>query len=218
MKRFLICFFTLVLGACSAAQDNANECPQILLSRETARTYRTFGHADKFQITLAGYESYCYTEPANNRRYAMITPIFKVRRLEPDSTTSIDVDFYVKTSVNAEDYLGIRKFDQTLNIPLSSKDVTVKGRQTKTRITMPPYDGFDISLGLALTEAEKAKAQKMLDINYRYFSEEELADAKDAQPDTVYLEISPDEEVIYSEIDQAPVVVKKNRPKANCCN
>ena len=218
MKRVLICLFTIIIAACGTAPQEARQCPLISVPKEMSRIYQTFGHADKFQITLSGYESYCYTEQANNRRYAVITPIFKVRRLEPDTTTSLDVNFYVKTSVNAEDYLGIRHFSQKLDIPLNAKEVTIVGRQTKTRIANPPYDGFTISLGLVLSPEDLAKAQKMLDIDYRYLSAEELSGLNQATPSTVYIEVSPDEEIIYSDIDNAPQVVKKDRPKGNCCN
>lgn len=218
MKRVLKYFFLVFLTACSSAPDNANECPLISISRETSRSFYQDNQADKFQINLIGFEGYCYTEPSNNRRYALITPIFKVRRLESSSITSLDVDFYVKTSINAVDYLGFRKFSQTLNIPSNTKEITITGRQTKTRISMPPYDGFDIKLGLSLTDAEKQKAKKMLDVDYWYLSEEELSQTDEVLIDTIYLEIAPDEEVIYSEIDKKPVVVKKNRPKSNSCN
>ena len=69
-----------------------------------------------------------------------------------------------------------------------------------------------------LSPADLAKAQKMLDIDYRYLSAEELSGLNQATPSTVYIEVSPDEEIIYSDIDNAPQVVKKDRPKGNCCN
>lgn len=215
MKRFIACFFIAVLCGCAATSENSYDCPQISIPRESAKIFQNDGTADKFQIILAGYEGYCYTEPADNRRYSMITPIFKVRRLEASSVTAIDVDFYVKTSVNAENYLGIRKFSQTLNIPQSAKEITIKGRPTKTRISNPPYKIFSIELGLALTEAEKAKAKKMLDINYEYLPKEEV---EDTAIETIYLEIAPDEEIIYSKTDSKPLVAKKNRKKSNCCD
>ena len=167
-------------------------------------------------VNLVGYEGYCYVNPANNRRYAEITPIFKVRRLEDSSVTSLDADFYVKTSINAEDYLGIRKFSQPLDIPRSVKERTVKGRTTHTRIAEPPYEGFAIMLGMSLTEAEKAKAGKMFDIDYRYLSAAELAAQNEPETETVYLEVGPDEEVVYSEAEAKPVVVKKGQLKTPC--
>ncbi len=216
MKRFSIFFIIAFLTACSSAVNDASRCPLISIPRETARVYQTDGSADKFQINLVGYESYCYTEPADNRRYAMITPIFKVRRLESSNITALDINFYVKTSVNAEDYLGIRQFNQVLNIPLSAKEITVRGRQTKTRITKQPYKNFSINLGIAMTKAEKSKADKMLDIDYSYLSEEEISPANEI--DEIYLDIAPDEKVIYSEFDKKPIVVKNDYIQNNCCD
>lgn len=218
MKKNL--FFTIVillLSACSFSDDDAG-CPPIYVPRETARMYQDNGYNDEFQITLVGAESYCYTEPSTNRRYASITPIFRVRRLENSSITSIDADFYVKTSVNAEDYLGTRKFIQMLNIPQGDKEVTVKGRPTINRISMPPYGNFTISLGMSMSENQQSKADKMFDINYRYLSDDEINYQNHEKIKTIYLEVNPDEEVIYSDYEKKPIVVKKNRKQNNCKN
>lgn len=217
MKHFIL--FTLILLAAGCSSSTGDEpCPEIFIPRETARLYQNNGRFDEFQINLVGTEGYCYTEPSNNRRYAVITPVFRVRRLEDSPTTSIDADFYVKTSVNSEDYIGTRRFVQTLTIPRDSKEITVKGRQTVNRIANPPYDGFTMAVGMVLSDRAKDKAKGMFDINYRYLSAEDIAEAEQAEIDTVFLEIGSDEEVVYSDYDKKPVVVKKNRKKNNCQN
>jgi hypothetical protein len=58
----------------------------------------------------------------------------------------------------------------------------------------------------------------MFDIDYRYFTEEDIKNQYESQIDKVNLEISSDEEVIYSEELQKPIVVKKNRSRTNCRN
>lgn len=218
MKKILLCLLAVLMAACSSADDTADTCPPINIPRATARLYQNNGRFDEFQVSLVGFESYCYTQSSNNRRYAKIRPVFKVRRLEDSPTTSLDIDFFVKTSINAEDYLGIRRFSQVLNIPRSSREEIIKGRPTVTRITERPYRGFSIALGFELSEATKAKADKMFDIDYRYLSAEELAAQAASGVETIYLTVSPDEEVIYSETDQRPVVVKKDRACASCQN
>lgn len=217
MKPILFLILPVLLASCSSSKKE-EVCPEIFIPRETARYYQNNGRFDEFQVNFVGAESYCYTEPANNRRYAVITPIFKVRRLEDSPITRLDVDFYVKTSVNSEDYLGTRTFSQSLSIPQSVKEVTLKGRQTLTRIANQPYDGFSISAGMVLSDNAKAKAKGMFDINYRYLSAEDIAAAEESEIDTVYLEIGGDEEVVYSDYEKKPVVVKKKRNKNGCQN
>lgn len=216
MKRIVILLLLLILAACAQTSQPDDGCPEINIPRETARIYQNNGEIDQFQINLVGYEGYCYTEPSNNRRYAVLTPLFKVRRLEDSPTSSLDVDFYIKTSINAEDYLGTRKFSQTLNIPQGVKEKTIKGRVTKTRLATPPYNGFSLDLGIALSDEAKTKTKKMFDIDYRYLSAEEIAAQNETAVEKVYLEVNPDEEVIYSDFEQTPLIVKKNRPKTNC--
>ena len=218
MKRFTAFLLLPFLVSCSQGSRPDDGCPEISIPRETARVYQNNGKFDEFQINLVGYEGYCYTEPSNNRRYALITPLFKVRRLEDSPTSSLDVDFYIKTSVNEEDYLGTRKFSQTLSIPRSVKEQTVKGRPTVTRLSRPPYEGFSVELGMALSDEAKNKTKGMFDIDYRYLSAEEIAAQNEEEIKKVYLEVAADEEVIYSEIDKEPLVVKKNRPKNDCQN
>ena len=95
MKHFIL--FTLILLAAGCSSSTGDEpCPEIFIPRETARLYQNNGRFDEFQINLVGTEGYCYTEPSNNRRYAVITPVFRVRRLEDSLTTSIDADFMSK--------------------------------------------------------------------------------------------------------------------------
>lgn len=218
MRKFLILGFVCLLSACSYVDSSEYECPKISIPRETTRSYQNNGQFDEFQINLVGFESFCYTEPVTNRRYASITPTFKVRRLEASSVSSIDTSFYIKTSINAEDYLGIRNYNQVLNIPTSSKEVIVTGKQTITRIPTQPYNNFEIYIGMTMNNEALSKANKKFDIDYRYLSEDELAKQNDALIENVYLEVRDDEEVVYSEFDKKPIVVKKDRPQNNCQN
>ena len=187
MRKFLILGFVCLLSACSYVDSSEYECPKISIPRETTRSYQNNGQFDEFQINLVGFESFCYTEPVTNRRYASITPTFKVRRLEASSVSSIDTSFYIKTSINAEDYLGIRNYNQVLNIPTSSKEVIVTGKQTITRIPTQPYNNFEIYIGMTMNNEAFSKANKKFDIDYRYLSEDELAKQNDALIENVYL-------------------------------
>ena len=76
---------------------------------------------------------------------------------------------------------------------------------------MPPYKNFSISLGFAMSSAQGSRSKKMFDIDYKYLNEEEVAAQSETAIEKVYLEIRPDEEVVYSECSGKPSVVKKNR-------
>lgn len=217
MKKFIVIILLFIVSACSSQQFEHYACPEIIIPRETTRAYHSDIN-DKFQINLVGHETHCYREEADNRYYAVITPIFKLRRLEQSSTTNVDADYFVKTSVNDKDYIGRRVFKQTLSIPRDAKELILRGNTSTTRISNPPFNNFKIYLGMDLAGAKKEKSDKMFDIDYRYFSEDEINAQYETAIDRVNLEILPDEEVIYSEEFQKPIVVKKNRPKNNCQN
>ena len=218
MKKFLVTLLLFIVSACSSHQfDEYNACPQIIIPRETTRAYHTDIN-DKFQINLVGHETHCYREEADNRYYAVITPIFKLRRLEQSSTTNVDADYYVKTSINSADYIGRRVFKQTLSIPQNVKEIVLRGNTSVNRISNPPYDDFKIYMGMDLAGDKKEKSKKMFDIDYRYLTEDEINAQYETAIDRINLEILPDEEVIYSQELQKPIVVKKNRSKNSCQN
>ena len=216
MNKLLVTIFVLMLAGCSLwSQEEVDGCPKISIPQDADRVFQSNGVSDTFQINLIGYESFCFTHSSNNRRYAVITPLFKVRRLQADDTTSLDIKFYVKTSINAEDYLGVKEFYQVLNIPQSSKEEIIKGRRTLTRIPKLPYGDFDIRLGLVLTSAEKAKARSMYDIYYKYLNEEELLPSGEIKTENIYIEAS-DDEVFYG--GSKSFFIKEPTPLQNSCS
>ena len=217
MKKITIFASLFALLACSSQQFANYTCPQIIIPRATTRSYQG-DLVDKFQINIVGQESYCYKEEADNRYYAVIAPIFKIRRLEHSTTTNLDVSYYIKTSLNDKDYIGKRVFRQTLTIPQNVKELNVKGDSTINRISVPPYNDFKIYMGIELDKTDMEKSNKMFDIDYRYLTQEEINNQNEIMINRVNLEVLPDEEVIYSESMQKPIVVKKNRPKNDCRN
>ena len=201
------------LASCSSSVE-PDRCPVITTPREATRQYISNANYDAFQINLAGNENYCYTDSADGQRYAVITPIFQVRRLEDSPDSAVDISFYIKTLGGGE-YIGKRVYFQSLRIPVGVKEQTVKGKVVKVRVKRPPYDNFSLEMGLNLSDYAGAKSKSMFDINYKYFSDEDLD--KMYEPDEELLEIGPDETVVYCPSRQKPVVVKKNQT-SNPCN
>ena len=217
MKRFFI-FFILLISACSSRSLPESDCPLINIPRETARLYQNDRLSDKFQVNITGYEAYCYTNGSDKRRYALIEPLFKVRRLEESTVNTLDASFYVKTSGAREDFIGFQSYEQQLSIAPNVKEQTIKGRQATIRIPAPPYEDFSINLGFAMSPNQGSRAKKMFDIDYKYLNEEEVAAQSEQSIEKVYLEVLSDEEVVYSESSGKPSVVKKNRNKGKCGN
>ena len=216
MKKIIACLSLILLSSCSPINVENYMCPKIIVPRDTTRSYQT-EFTDKFQINIVGYESYCYKNEADNRYYASITPIFNLRRLEKSDITSVDADFYIKTSVNELNYIGRRLFIQTLNIPEDVKEIKVTGRPTVTRISNPPYKNFEIYLGLDLNNNQMKKAKKMFNLDHRYLSDEDIENLSKQDVETINLELEEDEEIIYSDKIGNPMVVKKNN-SSDCCN
>lgn len=217
MKRFLILACVLGAAACAQAPENL-DCPIINIPAETSKVFLGGGLSNDFQIKLIGADRYCYTEPTSNRRYSVVTPLFKMRRLRESSRSVVDVVSFVQTSPAAPDYMGTYTAHQTLSLPKGQTEITLRGKPTTVRIPMPPYGDFYLDAGLVLSTADVNTNKQMYDIDYKYISQKELDKAAASQIKNMYLEVGSDEEVIYSETENKPMVVKKNRPKNNCQN
>lgn len=205
--RKTVLFLLAFICSCSSSPRPA-DCPDIVIPREMTNQYINNGNYDAFQITLSGNENYCYTDSSTHQRYAVITPIFRLRRLEDSADSAVDTSFYAKT-IGSGQYIGKQVYHQPLRIPLGEKEQIITGKPIKLRIAQPPYDNFSIELGLNLSEYASAKSKSMFDINYRYLSEEDL-EAQEQPINNEYLEIAPDEKVVYCEKSGKPIIVKKS--------
>lgn len=206
----------LIVAACSPSRQNEDGCPQMDVSKENSKIYQSDNISDKFQVNLNGYDAYCYTDIHNNRRYAVIAPIFKVRRLESSQTDSLDVDFYIKNNGNPQDYFGERVYNQQLNIERNVREQTIKGKEISIRIPRQPYNDFRLELGLKKNFEQNQKVKRMFDIDHRFLTEEELALQNEKAVEDVYLEIFSDEEIVYSTQKQKPEIAKKDRLNGKC--
>lgn len=213
MKKSIFCWAICVLSACSSDVKVQN-CPEVNIPREAARQYISAANYDAFQVILSGKESYCYTDETSKQRYSVITPIFRVRRMEDSSVSVVNTSFYIKP-IGEGNFLGKQVKSQMLKIPVEQKEQIVKGNSIKMRIPQPPYDNFSIELGLNLSGYADAKAKSMFDIYYKYLSSEEL-NAQEEKINTEFLEIGPDERIVFCEQNGKPVVVKKGSNHKNC--
>lgn len=212
MKKTIL-FFLTFLSSCSAGVT-IDGCPVVSTLRENTRQFINLGNYDAFQITLSGNDSYCYTETSTNQRYMVITPYFKVKRLEDSSVNSVDTAFYVKT-LGSSAYIGTKTYQQSLYLPSHTTEQTIKGKPISLRIAQPPYDNFSIEIGLALSDYALSKSKRMFDINYQYLSPDDL-NAIEEPVNQEYLEIGPDEKIVYCEKTGKPVVVKKGITSTPC--
>lgn len=212
MKKFYL-IFSLLLASCSSVVPPEG-CPQITTPREHSKQYINNGSYDAFQITLSGHDSYCYTQSTTGQRYMVITPYFRVRRLEDSAVNSVDTSFYVKT-IGKGNYIGTKAYSQSLTISPQEKEATIKGKSVSLRIAPLPYEDFSIETGLNLSEYAQAKSGQMFDIDYKYLSKQDL-DALDDPIREEFLEIGSDETIVYCEKTGKPKVVKKGSVTQPC--
>ncbi|MBQ9235992.1 MAG: hypothetical protein IJ184_05975 [Alphaproteobacteria bacterium] len=215
MKKTILTLILMLVCACHGG-GYGESCPKIEINRDKSRMFVNNGNFDALQINLVGFTSYCYADEKTRQYYAVITPQFKLRRMEDSTLSSVDVPFYISAKDMGKGIIGDGRYQQTLRIPLEKKEVSLPARSITRRIAPPPYGNEAIELGLDLSEYAYAKSKSMYDIDYKYLSQEDLADVIQLPPERVFLEIGPDEKVVYCEKSGRPIVVKKGVISAPC--
>ena len=141
-------------------------CINISIPRDTAYVTQKVNYKNDFQIEVVGYSAYCYLDTRINRRKAVITPQFMVKRLRGDlDETDVDFEYYTETIKGPPQYLGRKQYFGRVTIPLNKNEVRFSGRTTELKVPNTGYDNFVIDLGLELTPEERKYNNRTFDIN-----------------------------------------------------
>ncbi|MBE6458419.1 MAG: hypothetical protein IJW72_06080 [Alphaproteobacteria bacterium] len=205
----------LLLSACASSHREADYmCPNVRIPRDTAYVTQQSSYSEEVQIEIVGYEGYCVTANTIDRRYAVIKPLFKIRRLKEGQDTRIDFSYYTKTIQGPPEFLGLRKYFASVDIPHDVAEKEFSGGEVKVRIPIQGYNDFAILLGMDVSAAEYDYNQKTFDIEYRYLTEEEIHQYnKTVTPKIIEVEKAPD--VQY--IPLKPLPTKQDSPKKSDC-
>lgn len=166
MKKTLSLLSLLFIASCSSIRYD-HLCPNVTIPRDTAYLIQAAGYSDEFQITLTGYDGYCYTDP-KGRNFALITPKFLVKRLKDTDVTQVDTGFYVETRKGPPAFLGRRLYQASGDIPQNQQTAEFKGPTAKVRLPSEKQDEFEILLGLDLSVSEYQYNQRTFDVTPRY--------------------------------------------------
>lgn len=167
MKKILclLAFFSLI--SCSN-NDYYPYCPNVVIPRASAYVTQKVNSRDEFQIQLTGFEGYCYFDKKVNRQKAVITPLFEIIKLRMVDESELSFNFFTQTIKGPPAYLGKWVHPVTATIPLNEKFVKFKGNPVELKIPNENPYGFEIMLGLQLSNEEKLYNSRTFDINYKF--------------------------------------------------
>ena len=149
-----------------APKDN---CPNVIIPRDIAYVTQKVNYKDDFRIEVIGYSGYCYFDKRVNRRKAVITPEFEVRRLRQRlDETDVDFEYFTETIKGPPEYLGKKHYFGHVTIPLNQREMRFSGRPLELKVPNAEYGAFEIYLGLELSPEERKYNNRTFDIKYRF--------------------------------------------------
>lgn len=177
MKKHLL-LATILLSACqqqalfAPSEPYRDTCPQVQIMRNESYLTQYSNYKETFQISISGFEGFCYHEDYLDNYRAVITPIFKIKRLRPSDETDVRFSYYTETVKGPPEYLGKKTQFVNAYIGVNERETYFKAPETKVFVPSEMIGDYDINLGLWISPSEKKYNQKTFDINYRYIEEE----------------------------------------------
>lgn len=176
LGRSSLLLFLLALGGCGisgwfSSKPEINVCPQVQIIRDNSYLTQFVKYKETFQISVSGYEGYCYYDRTLQRNRAVIEPVFKIKRLRPSDETDVRFSYYTETVKGPPEYLGKKTYFVTAHIGLDDKETIYKASAVNVFIPPEMLYGYDINLGLWISPEEALYNRRTFDINYRYVDE-----------------------------------------------
>lgn len=169
LKKITITSLILLITACSYGSSTENRiCPRVLITRGDSYLIQKSLDKEDFMVELVGFDGYCYFDRGIKHDKAIITPIFKIKRLSKSDETDVLFSFYAETVMGPPEYLGKKTYYETARIPLDKIEIEYEGKEAEVRI--PPemkYD-FDINLGINIGKEDKKYNQRTFDVPLGY--------------------------------------------------
>ena len=175
MFKHLILLFLFLLNGCGGwlfDEDNGIQmCPMVQISRGSSYLTQFVNYEESFQISISGYEGHCYYDRTLERHRAVISPVFKIKRLRPSEETDVRFSYYTETVKGPPEYLGKKTYHLTAKIPTNKIEIEYKSQPVNVFIPAEMLYEYDINLGLWISPEETKYNNRTFDINYRYMEE-----------------------------------------------
>ena len=125
-------------------------------------------YRNEFQIRLTGYESYCYFDEVSSRHYAMIKPLFLIRRIRTTDESRVDFNFYTETIKGPPAFLGKKTYFEAVSLSADENEKEFKGKAVEVKIPQEMMYEFEIFAGLVISPQGKVYNQRFFDVDMEY--------------------------------------------------
>lgn len=170
LKKILALSLVVFITSCAWNYGDYDICPRVMINRDNSYLTQVVNYKEQFQISLKGYEGFCYFENKTNQNKARITAIFEIKRLRPSDETTVDFAYYTSASKGPKEFLGKKTYYEQAKIPLDKQIVEYKAKMVDVRIPEKMKYSFDIDLGLVISPNERKYNKRTFDIDYKFYN------------------------------------------------
>ena len=145
----------MITGCVSNIPAGYKQCPLISIKREDARLIQLVNYQDNYEIELVGVEGFCYFDTRVKKEKAVITPLFKIRKLRNTDESDIHFQWFTNTIKGPPAYLGKKTYFVEVTLSKDEREKEFKGKTVEVKIPADMMYEFEIFAGLELSKQEK---------------------------------------------------------------
>ncbi len=171
LKNFIVFLSVAFISSCSFWRSGEyNMCPRVQISRDNSYLTQVVNYKEQFQISLIGFEGFCYFDSKVNQQKARVSALFEIKRLRPSDENAVDFAYYTSSVKGPKEFLGKKTYYEHVEIPADKKLVEYKSQPVDIRIPENMKYSFDIYLGMVISPEEYKYNKRTFDINYKYYN------------------------------------------------
>lgn len=98
-------------------------CPKIEVKKQDSVIVQKVGSEPIFEISIKGFEGFCYYNERTRKNKAVVRPKVLVRRLSETTISTVHFSYYLETSVGPAAYLGQKIYFEKVLMPKDVEDI-----------------------------------------------------------------------------------------------
>ncbi len=157
MKTKILMIVTAFLVSCARSSyyepESLDSCPKVQINESDRAIVQKAGGHDLFKIEVIGYDGHCYYDERVSKVKAVVSPRFKVTRLEDTSVEDVHFSYYIETAEGPTRFLGKKTYFTEVKLPKGGQEVYHTPKSGELSIPVQDDDA-DILVGLYVIRAD----------------------------------------------------------------
>lgn len=126
MKTKILMIMTAFLASCSQVDyyepESLDSCPKVQIDSSNQSIIQKAGGYNLFKIEVVGYDGHCYYDERVKKVKAVVSPRFRVTRLDDTSVEDVHFSYYIETAEGPARFLGKKTYFTEVKLPKGGKE------------------------------------------------------------------------------------------------